>query len=268
MPMAQKKIEAPTGPLPKRRKLIDPILERVTREGKILGNPLAEINVKLPWRAESKFFVAVHKGNVEEMRSLLGNGFDVNLRNEADSMTALMFAAKYGHPGMIGLLIDSKADVHLKDLTGNTAFHLVIKCNHIDCARPLLYAGSDINTTDNRSLTPLITAIYASTDGNVAAIKFLCESKSLNVNYIDNYGRTALMDAAGRGQSQIVEMLLKQGADMSLKDNWGQDALGRVRKAIARHRGYPSATGTEHKTGHEEVAKLLTMHASQSATRK
>lgn len=46
-----------------------------------------------------------------------------------------------------------------------------------------------------------------------------------DVNAKSNYGFTALMEAAGRGHTEIVDALIKSGADVNAKDNDGWTAL-------------------------------------------
>jgi len=46
-----------------------------------------------------------------------------------------------------------------------------------------------------------------------------------DVNVKDNSGMTALMWAADWGHSEIVKLLLDEGADVNAKDNSGRTAL-------------------------------------------
>ena len=45
------------------------------------------------------------------------------------------------------------------------------------------------------------------------------------MNTVDSYGRTALMYAAPRGDTEVIELLLKNGADAAAKDYAGHDAV-------------------------------------------
>lgn len=62
--------------------------------------------------------------------------------------------------------------------------------------------------------------------GNIEQIKILLQHPyDIDVNAIDKYGRTALIEASFHGYSEIVELLLHQGADINTADQAGRTAL-------------------------------------------
>jgi len=61
------------------------------------------------------------------------------------------------------------------------------------------------------------TLIGASYCGDIDIITDLLK-KGVDVNFADDYGRTALYFAASQGQTQVVKMLLESGADKNIKD--------------------------------------------------
>ena len=65
----------------------------------------------------------------------------------------------------------------------------------------------------------------AATDGNKELVKILLDRKDIDVNAITSRGRTALTGASSRGQSEIVEILIKAGADVNIKNAQNQNAL-------------------------------------------
>lgn len=78
--------------------------------------------------------------------------------------------------------------------------------------------------TQLSGLTPLH---YASRNGHSECVKLLLEKKyECEVNARTKSGNsTALMRASATGEAEIVEMLLKAGADASLRDDDGETAL-------------------------------------------
>ena len=76
-------------------------------------------------------------------------------------------------------------------------------------------------------LTPLH---YASRNGHLECVRLLLEKKyGCEVNARTKSGSaTALMRASARGEFEIVEALLKAGADASLRDDDGETALHKV----------------------------------------
>jgi len=63
--------------------------------------------------------------------------------------------------------------------------------------------GANVNTKDNKGITPLM---YASVNGQTAAVKLLIENDA-NVNEKANDGWTALMRASFEGHTDVVKLL-------------------------------------------------------------
>ncbi|KAM0324892.1 hypothetical protein ACHAQA_007858 [Verticillium albo-atrum] len=64
--------------------------------------------------------------------------------------------------------------------------------------------------------------------GVLEAVKILYEAAPELIDRQDFYGHTPLMDACREGTVPVVEFLLKQGADVTLKDDCGQSCVSRV----------------------------------------
>ena len=58
-------------------------------------------------------------------------------------------------------------------------------------------------------------------------------SKKVNLNAIDEDGRTPLMDAALFLNASLVNLLIKFGAIKNAKDKWGRTALHNVKMSFA-----------------------------------
>ena len=82
-------------------------------------------------------------------------------------------------------------------------------------------ARPDVNAKDKYGVTALIDA---SLKGQKEIVELLIlEGADLNAR--DNQGDTALMNAALKGRIEIVELLISNGADVSVKDKSGNTAL-------------------------------------------
>jgi hypothetical protein len=79
----------------------------------------------------------------------------------------------------------------------------------------------DVNAKDKYGSTALIDASIKGQNDIVELL--ILEGADLNAQ--DNQGDTALMNAAIKGHIEIVELLISNGADVSLKDNTGNTAL-------------------------------------------
>ncbi|KAK8246888.1 ankyrin repeat protein, partial [Phyllosticta capitalensis] len=88
--------------------------------------------------------------------------------------------------------------------------------------RLLLYAGADPNTQDYGGYTLMHLAIdYANID---ELVKMLLD-KGADINMKNNWGETPLYGAAARGYEESVRALLNGNADPTVKMTSGETAL-------------------------------------------
>ena len=156
-------------------------------------------------------------------------GADINIRNN-NGMTALMHSCRIENADIdiIKLLLKHDADVDVQDNGGRTALTIAINRGHLDIAELLLQHGANPNIHDIGGDTALSYANYTFTSAllqavhmaNVNVAKLLSKvATDLNFNNIDGTlsaikpGSTPLMVASCKGLSEIVEVLLEQGAD-------------------------------------------------------
>ena len=85
----------------------------------------------------------------------------------------------------------------------------------------LIDAGADIETKDERGLSPLL---WASISGKIEVVKMLVKAGA-GVRVTDTEGHTCLTLAAWSGHTETVKMLVKAGADLSATDNKGDTCL-------------------------------------------
>lgn len=62
-------------------------------------------------------------------------------------------------------------------------------------------------------------------DNDLIFVKYLLNDKKFDINYIDSLGNTFLMYAAANNNLQVVKFLIKNGADVFIKDKKGKVAL-------------------------------------------
>ena len=82
-------------------------------------------------------------------------------------------------------------------------------------------ARPDVNAKNKYGGTALIDASFKGQKDIVELL--ILEGADLNAQ--DNQGDTALMNAAVKGHIEIVELLISNGADVNVKDNTGNTAL-------------------------------------------
>ncbi|WP_157154466.1 ankyrin repeat domain-containing protein [Brachyspira murdochii] len=162
----------------------------------------------------------------ELVRKLIDLGADVNLPAELTGFTPLM--ASLHNIAIAELLIENGADIEAKDDDDINVLVYASTYNNEEMVKFLLEKGADANTVCeiknehiDISPTPLMNAAYR---GNTNIINMLLENGA-DINYTTDYGMTALMMAASFNQFEAAKVLLENNADTSVTDEYGRTAL-------------------------------------------
>lgn len=118
--------------------------------------------------------------------------------------TPSMVIAQHGWTPVLEELLKYKPDLELRDAHGKTAFMIAIKHQNLDCAK-LLYRSELINSTDNWGTTALM---FAAMKGDSLSIKYLLK-KHISPDYCENVrGMTALTFAIKSESKECIQLLL------------------------------------------------------------
>ena len=163
---------------------------------------------------------AVKKGDAQGVRSLITQHADVNTP-EADGTTALHWAAHRDDLQMADVLIRNGANVKAANRYGVTPLSLACENGNAAIIQRLLKAGADPNTVLGGE-TVLMTAART---GNVDAVTVLL-AQGADVQVKENWrGQTALMWAAAEGHAALAQTLIDNGADVHARSNRGTTPL-------------------------------------------
>jgi len=179
---------------------------------------------------------AASRGYVEIVKLLLEKGADINAQQTFGS-TALMMAAIEGQTNSVELLLDKGADINAKNPNGMTALMFAASAGHTDTVELLLDKGADINAEATNGWDALMFAevmdMNQTNTSGLNASELLLEKDTGGIN-------AALMYAASAGHTNAVKLLLDKGADINVKDKYGDTLLMQAVSA-----------------GHTDVVKLL-----------
>ena len=189
---------------------------------------------------------AAFYGLTEMVGLLLRHGAAINLQNSKLD-TALILAAFHGHMQTIDVLLQHGADVDLKNSVGGTALMAAVIQDNPGVVTKLLRAGTDPEVRDMDNMTVLETAqqlgyracieaiekhsaergawitrkiVRAAEAGDEKAIAaWLGSGGQVDARFRSGNasGLTMLMTAAIWGRVDVVELLLRNGADVDLK---------------------------------------------------
>lgn len=153
-------------------------------------------------------FDAAARGDLADTKRLLTENADVDERGR-NRETPLLAAALAGHVEIAEVLIENGADVMARNRGGLTPLHAAAYSGSIAVARLLLDFGAALEDRENFSgATPLIVAA----EENRSAVARLLIERGANVHTQDRDGFTALTNAWGRGQVEVVQLLKANGA--------------------------------------------------------
>lgn len=223
---------------------------------------------------QQDFIAACKSGLVEVVRAYLDLGMPVDVQREISFEPALIAAAEGGSIPVVELLLERGAALEQRDRAGDTAFRTAINWKHLELARWLAARGADVDAPNaydesalehvigedeeasmaidlllelgadpafvSKSRSPMRTAIVA---GKAEVVKkLLAAGASPSCITGELHRATALHDAAQHGQ--LVELLLAQGADPTVRDAYGLTpldyALERGHEPLVAGLGTPS----------------------------
>lgn len=172
--------------------------------------------------------------NIKMAQELLDSGVNVNVQG-ALGYSMLLHAISYLHETkdnkipqetrleFIEFLIQQGADLNPKTDRWTEVPMLIASSSNIGPEIIALFIkyGADVNITHFG-----ISALHlAALNGHLDTVNFLLNQKNIKINVTDKAGRTPLIEAVFGGYTKVVEMLLKHGADITIKDCSERTAL-------------------------------------------
>jgi ankyrin repeat protein len=167
---------------------------------------------------------------------LIKIGSDIEAKSGAQ-WSPLHSQAYYGHKDGVELLLEHGADIEAKTSFGHTPLLSSIRWDRIEVTKFLIKKGANVNPTTELGRTPLI---ISAVEGNSEMARLFLDSDADISIKDNNYKRTALHFAALYGQLDIVDALVKKGANVNVKDAAEKTPLDYANQY-----------------GHEKVARLL-----------
>lgn len=144
----------------------------------------------------------------------------VNSIHPDTKLTPLMMAVESGALEIVDVLLSTDG-IHVNDRLedGRTALHLACERGESLILEALLRHGAHPNTTDRDNDTPFIAACDS---GQLNCVILMVNHISkAHMNHQDQNGMTALSSAADCGHHQVVEFLIRSGADVNAQDTNG-----------------------------------------------
>lgn len=162
--------------------------------------------------------IAVQNKNVEIVEILLKSGLDANIRNN-DNETPILLAVENNDYNTVETLLKYKIDLSSLNKNKESVFDIALENEYFEIIK-LLFRNSDkkIGLRYDKLMQNAAGKDYY----EIFEILSGCE---LNIDMPEERGITPLMKAAGNANVTTVKKLIELGADVSKKDNDGDNAL-------------------------------------------
>ncbi|XP_067652983.1 uncharacterized protein [Haliotis asinina] len=199
---------------------------------------------------------ACRDGDLETVKLIVSmNVVDINSRGW-NSMTPVMRAAWRGHRDVVKFLVGRGADVSLVDGYGNNVLHFVCRDGDLETVKLIMSMNVvDINSRGWNSMTPVMWAAgkghrdvvkflvdrgadvslvngggdnvlhFACRGGDLETVKLIMSMNVVDINSRGWNSRTPVLEAARYRHWDVVQFLVGGGADVSLVDSNGNNAL-------------------------------------------
>ncbi len=200
----------------------------------------AEVNARAIHRCKGDhyynatgLYIACSNNNLKVVAFLLEQGADIDAQSTRQQLTPLMYTLTFlpVKKELCKLLITSGADLERGDSEGGKP---LMYAKDAEIYELLIERGAKVNATDKLfGRTALMSA------GGLERCIFLIEHGA-DIDGADTIGRTVLMHAAGRGETQVCAFLIENRAKVNAAAKAGYTALIRAARS-----------------GHHETCKFL-----------
>ena len=182
----------------------------------------------------SDLITAIMYQDSNKVKELVDKGVDVNYQDETYGSTPLILACQYNFVDLAKYLIGKGADINLQAKNGYTPLIAAAGVSE-ELTDLLLAKGADVKLKLKNGTGAFTTAIVGVLMERVTiavAKKLLEKGADINESAIngDAEGYTVLMMAARNNNADLVNFLVKEGADLNLKAKDGSTALNLAEK--------------------------------------
>lgn len=173
---------------------------------------------------------ASHRGMTDIVKALISKNSRPEWVNTAsdENITPIIAASSEGHLDIVKMLVDAKADVNSKDKDQTSALMAAAARGHTDIVEVLIKAGANINDQNADGHTALMFAYNGKNQVETLWERYQQFVKEAEVENkgepVDDGGTGPIIREALDNHNKMITLLIKSGADETIKDKEGHTA--------------------------------------------
>lgn len=163
-------------------------------------------------------FEEIKKGSLKGVKKCIDADDGAVLSKGDWGVTPLHLACSQGREDIVRLLLGRGAPINAQDCHGGSPLHLAVFENHTDIVRLLVLEGACVDIRDGFGTSPLTRAVEG---GGDVIVRMLIRVDA-HINQRDTFGDTPLHKAVFHGSLRTAQLLILEGADVTIKNNNAQ----------------------------------------------
>lgn len=225
---------------------IDELDSELTRRQWDINNDKCDVPSYASSNEKIIYIACSNSNNSHIIKYLIDKGTNINIHSaNLYGATPLLLAARLNNSSVVDALIKAGAKIDAKNDDGNTVLQSANMKWDEDVIDLLISSGADVNNINNAGESVLMSFIKGSWDNNEegkikkykiikklidsgADVNYVAkDSDKLNDAYDEIYRITPLMSLIRNDNTNkyVLDLLLENGADVSIKDKNGRTAL-------------------------------------------
>ncbi|WP_341811169.1 ankyrin repeat domain-containing protein [Wolbachia endosymbiont (group A) of Oxytorus armatus] len=144
-------------------------------------------------------------------------------KTQLDLDEELLATVKGDDLNRVKALVSQGASLEAKDNSNNTPLHNACNNGHVKVVEYLIQEGDRLKAKNKDGEAPLHVAVQH--DGTLEVIEFILSRDLSGINDITNNGKTPLHLAIREDKPNTVQLLLRKGANIAVKDKNGKTSL-------------------------------------------